>query len=293
MKPQKTFNLSVPPRLSGDELDLAIAALEDEPGEVVIMAASFGFATPLDICGLRAVIDLAAIRADAVYLDCPASQDVHRYLARMDFYEGLPSNVTMSASVPKIKRKDRRQNLVELGRYSIGDDLGVFIESVFGVTKSHFDDGRLASACATALGAATENVLNHSESPIGALVAAQRYRTGLELAVVDLGQGIPTTLRRNVQHAHLSDIEAIEESLIDGVSCTGEPNRGSGMHELVTAIQRAGNSTMVIRSGRGHVTIGVKDGAAHIGRRTPAHEVRGTWISVRLEPPAVTPRRTQ
>lgn len=284
MKPQIPYTVSVPPQMATAEIPVWIDGIDRRRDEVHVMAGSLAFTTPADLCGLRALLDHAARHAATVYFDCPTSGDVHRYLTRMNFYEDLPGNVLLSRSVPQLRRKDRKERLVELSRINCVDDVEPFIGRAWEVTKGQLGSGPLAKACATALGAATENVLDHARSPIGALVAAQRYNNGLELAVVDLGLGIPTTLRREPKYAGLSDLEAVERALDDKVTSTGKDGRGAGLYELVSAVGRAGNSTLVIRSGRAHLTTSVRSRIKDMQRATPSSPVPGTWISVRLQP---------
>jgi len=224
VKAQNAFQVSVPPRSSGAEIHSAIQMLRGFREEVRLYAGSVQFVTPREICGLRALVDHAAGLARCVVFDCPVNDDVHRYLARVDFYANLPSNVMLSRPVPSLRRRDRRERLIEVVRIRTPDDVESLIRRVWDVAKAHFGGGSVAVVCATAVAAATENVIDHARSPIGALVCAQRYqRIGLELAVVDLGRGIPTTLRQNPTHARLTDLEAVERAIEDGVSSVQDP----------------------------------------------------------------------
>jgi hypothetical protein len=284
VKAQNTFRVSVPPRSSGAEIHFAIQALQDFQEEVHLHAGSAQFVTPREICGLRALIDHAADLADCVRFDCPVSDDVHRYLTRVDFYVDLPSNVILSRPVPSLRRRDRRERLIEVVRIRTPDDVEILIRRVWDVAKAHFGGGSVAVACATAIAAATENVIDHARSPIGALVCAQRYQqTGLELAVVDLGRGIPTTLRQNPTHRHLTDLEAIERAIEDGVSSVQVQGRGAGLAELVHGVGRTGRSALRLSSGRAELTLGWENGWRSRNRAVPAHAIVGTWLAVRLE----------
>jgi hypothetical protein len=284
MKAQIPHMISVPPQMAMADVPAWINAIDGRLDEVQVMAGSLTFTTPADLCGLRALLDHAARHAGVVHVDCPTSGQVHRYLTRMNFYADLPDNVILPRPVPQVRRINRKERLVELSRINCGDDVQEFIGRAWDVTKGQLGSGPLAKACATALGAATENVLDHASSPIGALVAAQRYQDGLELAVVDLGAGIPTTLRRERMYAALSDLEAVERALDDKVTSTGVGGRGAGLYELVSAVGRTGNSTLVIRSRHAHLTKSVRAGRASTQRTTPSSPVPGTWISVRLQP---------
>lgn len=248
------------------------------------MAASLTFATPIDLCTMRALIDYASLHADEVLVDCPVDDQVNRYLTRMDFYADLSDKVVLSKPAPRVRRNDRRKSLIELLRIGCNTDAESVIVKAWEVTKGQFGPGPIAKACATALGAAIENVNDHSKSPVGAFVAAQRYQqTGLELAVVDLGLGIPTTLRSHPDYQRHTDLDAVRLSLADNVTSTGEDGRGGGLPELVDAVQRAGDSTLTIRSGEAHLTINVRSGKTEEQSQTQAVHVPGTWISLRLQ----------
>jgi hypothetical protein len=170
-------------------------------------------------------------------------------------------------------------------RISTSNDVEALMDRVWRVAKSQFGTGRAAAVSATAIAAATENVIDHAQSPFGAYVSAQRYqRSRVELAVVDLGHGIPATLRQNPSHVGLSDLEALERALDDGISSVCDPGRGAGLAELVKGIAQAGNSSLRLRSGRAELALGWENGNEQRNRTVPAYPVRGTWISVILEP---------
>jgi anti-sigma regulatory factor (Ser/Thr protein kinase) len=285
MGPQKGFRVSVPPRSSGAEIHQAILSLGGPQDEVHLLAGSALFLTPREICGLRALIEWAARIAGRVVFHSPASSDLHRYLARVNFYADLPGNVEVTLPVPALRRRDRRERLIELVRIRAARDVEVLFERVSGVASGQFGPGTAAArACATAVATATENAIEHARSPIGALVSAQRYqRTGLELAVVDLGRGIPATLRQNPLHRDLSDLDAVERSLEDGVSSLQELGRGAGLAELVRDVGRVGQATLRLSSGDAELTLGWENGRASVNRSIPASFVRGTWIAVRLD----------
>lgn len=248
------------------------------------MAGSMTFATPGEICGLRALLDHAAQRADQVTFDCPGDADVHVYLARMDFYANLPTNVVLSRPAPSIRRRDRRSKLIELVRIRTPENVEALMGRVHRVAESHLGTGPAATACAVAVGEAVANVLDHAGTPEGALVAAQRYEsTGLELAVVDLGDGIPTTLARSPAHRGLEDLEAIERSLKDGVSRIDDPGRGAGLADVVRAVGKAGTASLRIGSGRAQLSVGWTTGRQRRNRIVPGSAVPGTWIALTLE----------
>jgi hypothetical protein len=285
MKTQNSYVVSVPPRLSGSQLHVAIAHLgEVEVEEVEIKMGSLSFAFPPEVCGLRALVEHAATRSGRVSLDCPSNQHVHRYLERMNLYSDLPGNVDLSQPRPGLMRRDQSGKLIELVSVSSTNDVEDLMDRVSKIAEGQVGRGPVARAFTTAIGAITENVVDHAASPIGALIAAQRYRTsGLEFSVVDLGDGIPSTLTSHPDYSGLHDLEALELALKDGVSSTGVDGRGVGLWEFVEHIGRGGNATIGIASGQADLRISWSGGRQTRNAATPVHPVPGTWISVRLQ----------
>jgi len=285
LKPQKTITVSIPPRLADTDLHDAMVECDGAPCQVRIMAGSLQFVTPLALCRLRALVDHAALHAQTVVFDPPVLTEASNYLSRMNFYEDLDKSVEVSRTPPTLTRADRRDRLIELQRIQTIEHVEFFMDRAWRVVQPHFASQPLAKACVSALGAATENVIDHAQAQSGALVAAQLYeRIGLDLAVVDLGLGIPATLRANAAFSHLSDLEALGKALEDGVTCTGLEGRGAGLCELVTNAQRAGNSTLVIQSGDARISLASFNGQSQVSCTTAAQPIRGTWISLRLQP---------
>jgi hypothetical protein len=279
------YVISVPPRSDGDLLHRTIAELDGcGEREVSLMASSLRFATPREVCALRAVIEHAAANAGRVYFDCPASDDIHRYLERMDFYANLPENVSLSRQRPRQRRRDLGDRLIELLCVRDAADVDRLDGRLSEIAKGQLGPGSAANAFVTAISAAAENSVDHADSPIGALVSAQRYTaSGLELAVVDLGHGIPTTLARNPDHAGLTDIEAVELALEDHVSGVTDAGRGAGLWEFIRDVRRGGDASVGIASGYADLRISWRSGVEKRNAARPSQPVPGTWIWVRLE----------
>jgi len=284
IKAQNTQYISVPPRYAADLLHSALAAVDGSQEEVELMAAGLRFLRPLDLCALRALLDHAAEQAERVHLECPSDDSVHRYLERMDLYKNLPANVTLSRERPDIRRYALGDQLIELERICSSQDVESLMTRVDQIAGGQLGNGPLAKAFATAIGAAAENAVMHAKSPGGALLAAQRYRTtGLELAVVDRGLGVPATLRRNPAHRGGSDLKAVESSLNDGVSSSTENGRGAGLWELREAVAACGNATLAIAAGRADLSLSWRRNVLSRNPSVPSEPICGTWISIRLE----------
>ena len=115
---------------------MAIADLRDHYDAVHLMAGSLSFATPRELCGLRALVDHAALHADTVYFDCPVATDVHRYLERMSFYDNLPLNVILSQSRPSVRTNDQAWRLIEVRRIDCVDAVENFWRREYGRSLS-------------------------------------------------------------------------------------------------------------------------------------------------------------
>jgi STAS-like domain of unknown function (DUF4325) len=78
----------------------------------------------------------------------------------------------------------------------------------------------------------TDNVLVHSQSPVGGLVQMSMFRRTtrrFEFIVVDAGVGIPRTLRQS--HPELtSDTAALEKAIREGVTRDKELGQGNGLY---------------------------------------------------------------
>src|SRR6266545_1492709 len=130
VKTRKAPCFSIPPSRSAGDIRAAIAALDRPHDEVQILAGSAEFLTPTETCGLRALLDHAAFLAGAVVFHCPVSLNVHGYLGRVDFYEGLRENVRLTRRPPQQRRKDRRDQLIEVVRVRNADDVEALADRV-------------------------------------------------------------------------------------------------------------------------------------------------------------------
>lgn len=230
------------------------------------------------------MLDQAADTAEKVLFDCPDSQGVHKYLARMNFYSGLPANVSLSRHIGKVKRRDRRESLIELTRVRSADEVMPVVDRVMRVAQRDFGSRQILRAFCVAVSELLENAVEHACSPIGGLVAAQRYETSrLELMVVDLGRGIKDSLAQNPSYAELTELGAIRRALEDGVSSLDDPGRGGGLPNLVSSAGTVPRASVRISSGEGEVDMRWVGGDPVRLERKREQAATGTWIYVRLE----------
>ena len=97
-----------------------------------------------------------------------------------------------------------------------------------------------------------QNFAEHSGSATGAWVSGHKYRNRITLCLLDLGKGIPTSLRGVDRYRRMrSDPHLIELATEPGVSAVAT-NRGRGL-DVIRRFVRVNGGTMTIISGKGRV----------------------------------------
>jgi hypothetical protein len=123
------------------------------------------------------------------------------------------------------------------------------VEPIYNLIRAYADlGGPLEDALGIAFTEVVQNVVDHSGSPIGAVTSA-RYLTGrheVRIAVVDMGLGIGTTLRRS--HPDTRDARhALARVLEGGFSArTRQNNLGQGINNLRLTVTSQGGEIFLI-----------------------------------------------
>jgi hypothetical protein len=147
-------------------------------------------------------------------------QDAVRYLERMDFFTSdirwcmTPEGVNFIRH-PAAGRFMPMRNLHELMETNLASR-----EMVGCLTIT---DRVSSSAVEYVLSELIDNALQHSDSPTGAFVTAQKYEKWgkVHLLIVDTGIGIRGHLQKNPRHRHISDdMQAIKTALTPFVTGT-------------------------------------------------------------------------
>ena len=253
---------------------------------LVIDATSLGFATPLDLAGIAAWASQG--RADGLMVEfvSPIDDGVATYLHRMDLVSLLEDcGTTISGTVLNRRRHDRSDVLLELSCVLQTGDVDDRCASLYRLVEHHAG-GPAASAAFQMVGELLGNALDHSESKVGAFVAAQTYsnRREIELAVTDAGIGILAHLKRNPRFRRFTNHEtAIKWALKERVSGEGG-DRGNGLPDLLRTAAKQGGR-LVLRSGfgMGDVRVGQQ---AYERFSTEHFEIPGTyaWLKAKLPP---------
>jgi hypothetical protein len=127
----------------------------------------------------------------------------------------------------------------------------------------------------------TDNVLNHSQSPIGGLVQVstfQRTRKRVEYIVADAGVGIPNTLRTTRPELN-SDAAALEQAIREGVTRDKSIGQGNGLYGSYQICSHS-NGFFQLESGYGKLMFTDRDGL-RIGTERIPYE--GTLVAAQID----------
>ncbi len=127
----------------------------------------------------------------------------------------------------------------------------------------------------------TDNVLNHSQSPIGGLVQVstfQRTRKQVEYIVADAGVGIPNTLRTTRPELN-SDAAALEQAIREGVTRDKNVGQGNGLYGSYQICSHS-NGFFQLESGYGKLMFTDRDGL-RIGTERIPYE--GTLVAAQID----------
>lgn len=173
----------------------------------------------------------------------PSRTDVNTYLQNAGFYESIGLGDQFQARQPKRGRVD----LVHIRTLEplFIDYLLNFLETV-----QPFAPG-LKPSMRLSLLEMVQNFAEHSGSVSGAWAAGHKYRKRITLCLLDLGKGIPISLRGVDRYRRFGDPHLIELASEEGVSAVAT-NRGRGL-STIRRFVRVNGGSMTIISGKGRV----------------------------------------
>lgn len=266
-------------------------AIERERSRRLLLDASrLTFVSPLEVCGIVAMVQRAVAEGREVSFLMPEDPDVASYLQRMDVLPELASVGEVIGKAPKEKREDRSKVLLEVTRIDAPHEADELAERIVPLARAQAD-ARVTHAVFTGLGELLDNAVTHGNSRIGVYTAVQTYtgetsgRRGLELAVVDGGIGILHHLRRNPKFRRLRSSEtAIRNALEPGVTGTRD-RRGYGFTDVLEQVGKAGLGRLVLRSGDAIARVTVKGSYRRRQFVDGGFPTHGTWVWLRIRVP--------
>jgi anti-anti-sigma regulatory factor/anti-sigma regulatory factor (Ser/Thr protein kinase) len=206
-----------------------------------------------------------------VILRLPRSEDVPKYLERMDFFRFRPRLFVLDPPFLDLTAKYHRSIasdvLLEITPIEKSDDIHFIVDRVRDRAGSileahlHYDE-RAIHHFIVALSEVCQNILEHSQN-VG-YVGIQKYfyakslaKNVVKIAVMDLGIGIKNSLTprfSSVYGEKWSDLLAIERALLHGASRYEDVGRGHGL-TAVRKFVRKWNGKISIRSGTAKLSL--------------------------------------
>lgn len=167
------------------------------------------------------------------------------YLDRMGLFE-----LTNQRSPYSIRKKEESGRFIPITVIKNSAEQSKFITDMIPLLHLPADK---TDAIKYTVGELLRNVLEHAESPNGAIVAAQYYKKSntIRIGICDGGIGIKKSLQHYWASQAKTDIEAIKWALVPGISGTTrreggtEDNAGAGLFFIKSIAQVARNYFMI------------------------------------------------
>ncbi len=195
----------------------------------------------------------------------PRSEEVLKYLERMDFFRFAGECFSLEPPEPQISGKYLRSSysdvLLEITPIEKSDDIHFIVgrvkERSQAILKRHLGyDDRTINGFIVALSEVCQNIIEHSETK--GFVGIQKYhfqnmgKNVVKIAVMDTGIGFRESLSERLSLK--DDLEAIEQALFHGVSRYAEEGRGHGL-AAVRRFVTQWNGKLSIRSGTAKLSL--------------------------------------
>lgn len=267
-----------------NRLERTIATLEpllhlDEPREIVVDFSRLVHFGPTSLALVTAA--MKRLSDEGLYLAgsqmvAPRSPPVRRYLERMNLIREVVGIEMPEEFIRKESRGFRPCEHFDTDEnyWRVASSLAAALGEQCKVDES------AQGAIHVCLDEICENVIHHADTSMGGFAAAQGWtrktNRQFEIAIVDLGVGIRTSLTKNPDYAHITeDCKAIETALKPRVTSTPERNAGIGL--FITGLVLAFNGGhLLARSGSGAVIRGTSPRV-----ETRAATLPGTVIVIR------------
>ena len=223
------------------------------------------FIDPYGMVGLLEIGELLKSQGVQKILYLPESEEVLKYLERMDFFRFADGYFTLKPSQPQISEKYLRNQssdvLLEITPIEKSDDIHFIVgkvkERAHAILAKHLHyDERAINGFIVALSEVCQNIIEHSETK--GFVGIQKYhfqsmnKNVVKIAVMDIGIGFRMSL--SGRFSLKSDLEAIEKALIHGASRYAEKGRGHGLASVRRFVNQW-NGKLSIRSGTAKLSI--------------------------------------
>lgn len=228
------------------------------------------------------------VKPENIEIDDVVAKSGH-YLERMGLFKLLRTKSPFT-----IAEHEQAGRFIPLTVIKTPDEQTRFVTDM--IPLLHLDPSE-ADAIKYTIGELVRNVLEHSESPNGAIVAAQYYSKTktIRLGICDTGVGIQRTISRSWPAQ--SDLDAIKLALTPGITGTTrreggtDVNAGAGLF-FIKSMAMVGRDYFMIYSGTGIYKLLRRrptKGLPHLhadpdrdkhAERTDAPELKGTLVAI-------------
>jgi len=223
------------------------------------------FIDPYGMVGLLEIGELLKSKGVQKTMSLPKSEEVLKYLERMDFFRFAGGYFNLKPSEPKVSEKYLRSSysdvLLEITPIQKSDDIHFIVGRVKDRAQAilarhlHYDE-KAINGFVVALSEVSQNIIEHSENK--GFVGIQKYhfqnmnKNVVKIAVMDVGIGFRMSLSE--RFALKNDLDAIEKALLHDASRYAEKGRGHGL-AAVRRFVNQWNGKLSIRSGTARLSI--------------------------------------
>jgi anti-sigma regulatory factor (Ser/Thr protein kinase) len=225
----------------------------------------FTFIDPFGMVGILEVGRHFKSINDEKKLLLPKSDNVLKYLERMDFFKYCYRYFAVDSADTDINGKYFRKSysdvLLEITPIEKSDDIHLIVSKVkkrahsILATHLHYDEN-VINGFIVALSEVCQNIIEHSEHT--GFVGIQKYhfqkqnKNVVKIAVMDLGIGFAGSLSERLSST--DDLQAIDMGLLKGISRHLDEGRGHGLAAVRNFVQNW-NGKISIRSGTAKLSI--------------------------------------
>ena len=261
------------------------------PEESTIDLRAVTFVDPYGMVSILEIGELLKSGRNKKTLNLPESEEVLKYLERMDFFKYAAEYFNLEPSKPQISGKHMRSSysdvLLEITPIEKSDDIHFIVGKVKdranAILKKHLHyDEKAINGFIVALSEVCQNIIEHSETK--GYVGIQKYfwqninKNIVKIAVMDIGIGFRKSLSE--RFAIKNDFEAIDKALLHGASRYTDEGRGHGL-AAVRRFVNQWNGKLSIRSGTARLSI-MPNWTRGKGKETNLTPFPGSQINILL-----------
>ena len=224
--------------------------------------------TFIDPYGMVGILEMGEVLAKAGLkrtLCLPGSEEVLKYLERMDFFRFANAYFTLEPSTPRLSERYLRNSysdvLLEITPTEKSDDIHFIVgkvkERAHAILAKHLNYNEKAiNGFIVALSEVCQNIVEHSENK--GFVGIQKYhfqtlnKNVVKIAVMDTGIGFRNSL--SGRFLLRNDLHGIEKALLHGASRFTDQGRGHGL-AAVRKFVTHWNGKLSIRSGTAKLSL--------------------------------------